>query len=179
MVQYFFKYFFFFLKKKASPLLTCSRELIRINVSGFSLFCSRRICFCSLGFPRNLQSPNSKNVFLQEVIRVEEFLKDPWGVRVSREGTVQVPVPRVAPVPAGDGGGGGDAVEEEALVSAQAKRLALQRKAAAAMVAAEDYARKVESGDIAVIFLHLTLCICLGICLFASARYTISFVSEF
>ncbi|XP_021280478.1 uncharacterized protein LOC110413824 isoform X2 [Herrania umbratica] len=113
----------------------------------------RRICFCSLGFPRNLQSPNSKNGFLQEVIRVEEFLKDPWGVRVSREGTVQVPVPKVAPVPAGDGGGGGcggDAAEEAASVSAQAKRLALQRKAAAAMVAAEDYARRVESGDIAV-----------------------------
>ncbi|OMP04927.1 Zinc finger, PHD-type [Corchorus capsularis] len=112
----------------------------------------RRICFCSLGFPRNIQSPNSKNGFLQEVIRVEEFLKDPWGVRVSREGTVQVPVPKVAPVPAGDGGvgGGGDAVEEAASASSQAKRLALQRKAAAAMVAAEDYARRVESGDIAV-----------------------------
>ncbi|XVF22939.1 hypothetical protein REPUB_Repub12eG0214100 [Reevesia pubescens] len=114
----------------------------------------RRICFCSLGFPRNLQSPNSKNGFLQEVIAVEDFLKDPWGVRVSREGTVQVPVPKVSPVPVGDGcggdGGGVDAVEEAASVSAQAKRLALQRKAAAAMVAAEDYARRVESGDIAV-----------------------------
>ncbi|XP_022756808.1 uncharacterized protein LOC111304502 isoform X2 [Durio zibethinus] len=112
----------------------------------------RRICFCSLGFPRNLHSPNSKNGFLQEVIRIEDFLKDPWGVRVSREGTVLVPVPKVAPVPAGDGGGGGGvgAVQEAASVSPQAKRLALQRKAAAAMVAAEDYARRVESGDIAV-----------------------------
>ncbi|KAL4342130.1 hypothetical protein GQ457_08G023880 [Hibiscus cannabinus] len=108
----------------------------------------RRICFCPLGFPRNLQSTHSKNGFLQEVIQLEGFLKDPWGVRVSREGTVQVPVPKVAPIPAGDGGGGGgaDTVDE----SAQAKRLALQRKAAAAMVAAEDYARRVESGDIAV-----------------------------
>ena len=86
------------------------------------------------------------------MIQVEEFLKDPWGVRVSREGIVQVPVPKVAPDPTGDGGGGGDAVEEAASVSALAKRLALQRKAAAAMVAAEDYARKVESGDIAVIY---------------------------
>ncbi|XP_022770091.1 uncharacterized protein LOC111313683 isoform X2 [Durio zibethinus] len=111
----------------------------------------QRICFCSLGFPRNLQSPNSKNGFLQEVIRLEEFLKDPWGVRVSREGTVQVPLPKVAPVPAGDvGGGAGDAVDEAASLSAQAKRLALQRKAAAAMVAAEHYARRVESGDIAI-----------------------------
>ncbi|KAE8677476.1 hypothetical protein F3Y22_tig00111506pilonHSYRG00081 [Hibiscus syriacus] len=108
----------------------------------------RRICFCSLGFPRNLQSTNSKKGFLQEVIQLEAFFKDPWGVRVAREGTVQVPVPKVAPIPAGDGGGGGgaDTVDE----SAQAKRLALQRKAAAAMVAAEDYARRVESGDITV-----------------------------
>ncbi|KAE8727469.1 Detected protein of confused Function [Hibiscus syriacus] len=105
-----------------------------------------RICFCSLGFPRNLQSTNSKKGFLQEVTQLEAFFKDPWGVRVAREGTVQVPVPKVAPVPAGDGGGGADTAEE----SAQAKRLALQGKAAAAMVAAEDYARRVESGDITV-----------------------------
>ncbi|KAK8614398.1 hypothetical protein V6N13_122756 [Hibiscus sabdariffa] len=112
------------------------------------LITCRRICFCSLGFPRNLHFTNSNNGFLQEVIQVEGFLKDPWGVRVSRQGTVQVPVPKVAPVPAGDGvgGGGADTLDE----SAQAKRLALQRKAAAAMVAAEDYARRVESGDVTV-----------------------------
>ncbi|XP_039002149.1 uncharacterized protein LOC120128550 [Hibiscus syriacus] len=106
----------------------------------------RRICFCSLGFPRNLLSTNSKKGFLQEVFQLEAFFKDPWGVRVAREGTVRVPVPKVAPIPAGDGGGGADTVEE----SAQAKRFALQRKAAAAMVAAEDYARRVELGDITV-----------------------------
>ncbi|GMJ01438.1 hypothetical protein like AT3G08020 [Hibiscus trionum] len=105
----------------------------------------RRICFCSLGFPRSLQSPGSENGFLREVNRVEEFLKDPRGFRVSREGTVQVRVPKVATVAAGDGGGAG-AVEESTSALAQAKRLALQRKAAA-----EDYARKVESGGVAVV----------------------------
>ncbi|XP_039034202.1 uncharacterized protein LOC120170310 isoform X1 [Hibiscus syriacus] len=109
----------------------------------------RRICFCSIGFPRSLQSPGSENGFFQEAIRIEEFLKDPWGVRVSREGTVQVPVPKLAPATAGDGGGAG-AVEESASVLAQTRRLALQRKAAATMAAAEDYAGKVESGDVAV-----------------------------
>ncbi|GAV86067.1 hypothetical protein CFOL_v3_29500 [Cephalotus follicularis] len=116
----------------------------------------RRICYCSLGFHSNL----SKNHFLQEVDRIEEFLKDPWGIRVLREATVQVSVPRVAPVivpppppPAVLVVADGDAVEEAAavsLVSTQAKRVALQKKAAAAMVAAEDFARKFESGDNAV-----------------------------
>ncbi|TYI13116.1 hypothetical protein ES332_A08G036200v1 [Gossypium tomentosum] len=106
----------------------------------------RRICFCSLGFPRNLHSPDSKHDFLQELIRVEAFLKDPLGVSVSPERTVQVRVPKVTPVPAGDGGDGVDAVEDSASVlAAQSKRLVLQRKAAA-----EVYARKVEPGDIAV-----------------------------
>ncbi|XP_039002984.1 uncharacterized protein LOC120129586 isoform X2 [Hibiscus syriacus] len=110
----------------------------------------RRICFCSLGFPQSLQSPGSVNGFLQEAIRVEEFLKDPWGVRVSREGTVQVPVPKLAPVAAGDGEGAA-AVEKSASVLAQTRWLALQRKAAATMVAAaEDYSGKVESGYVAV-----------------------------
>ncbi|KAE8701622.1 germination-related protein [Hibiscus syriacus] len=108
----------------------------------------RPICFCSLGFPPKLQSTSSKHGFLHEVIQVEGFLKDPWGVRVSRERTVQVPVPKVAPVPSGDGGGGGGA--DSVYESAQAKRPALPRKAAAAMVAAEDYARRVELGDILV-----------------------------
>lgn len=104
---------------------------------------------------------------------VEEFLKDPLGIRVRDEekgvATVQVKVPKVAPpptpppplplpsslaqsvvVPAV-----GDVVvvdDEAAAASAQAKRAALQRKAAAAMVAAEDYARRFESGDLMVRF---------------------------
>lgn len=53
---------------------------------------------------------------------------------------------------AGAGGAGADGAADDALaaVSAQAKRAALQKKAAAAMVAAEDYARRFESGDVAV-----------------------------
>ncbi|KAJ9158794.1 hypothetical protein P3X46_024341 [Hevea brasiliensis] len=125
----------------------------------------RRICFCSLGFPRDLHSEKSKAEFLLQVSTIEEFLKDPLGIRDSKEvSTVQVLVPKVEPVPAvpalpfgvvaagdgggGGGGGGGDDLGEEA--SVQSKRVALQKKAAAAMVAAEDYARRFESGDMAV-----------------------------
>lgn len=96
--------------------------------------------------------------------KVEDFLNDPWGIRV-RDGekgttaTVQVAVPRIAPPPPPPPlplvPPPGDAVDEEAAAaaaaaaaSAQAKRAALQRKAAAAMVAAEDYARRFESGDL-------------------------------
>lgn len=132
----------------------------------------RRICFCSLGFPRGLESAKAKNEFLEGVSRIEEFLRDPWGIRVREKGeeeggggggwndTVQVVVPKVIPPPPPplpppvvDGGigigGGGNVVDEvAAAASAQSKRVALQKKAAAAMVAAEDYARRFESGDL-------------------------------
>lgn len=97
------------------------------------------------------------------VHKVEDFLKDPWGIRVNKDGkgtTVQVWVPKVAPPPppvlqpvgvVGEAFGGADGVDEmTAAMSAQTKRIALQRKAAAAMIAAEDYARRFESGNLVV-----------------------------
>lgn len=116
----------------------------------------KRICFCTLGFPRSVQSSKARNDFVHDVVLVEEFLKDPLGrFRVSKEeSTVQVLVPEVPqpPPPAVaivDGAGLDAAEEAAAAVSAQTKRVALQRKAAAAMVAAEDYARRFESGYVA------------------------------
>ena len=134
-----------------------SKKLSRSKFSHLSLCaCSRRICFCSLGFPQDLQSEKAKNEFLDEVARVEEFFKDPWLLRVRDEGTVQVAVPKVVPPPpppvAGECGGGcGD--PDELSLSAMTKRVALQRKAAVASMAAEDYARRFESGDFTVRFL--------------------------
>ncbi|KAK2637037.1 hypothetical protein Ddye_031829 [Dipteronia dyeriana] len=129
----------------------------------------KRICFCTLGFPRSAQDTKARSGFLDEVVLVEEFVRDPWRkARVSKgidHDTVQVAVPEVVLPPpppavvvvvAADGGGGGccggatDAAEAAAAANAQTKRVVLQRKAAAAMVAAEDYARRFESGDIAV-----------------------------
>lgn len=102
-----------------------------------------------------MQSEKAKNEYLEEIARVSEFLKDPNLVRVRDSGgTVQVKVPKVvAPPPvavvpavAGDGG------EAEELLSAQTKRAAMQRKAAAASMEAEDYARRFETGDLVVRF---------------------------
>ncbi|KAF9675574.1 hypothetical protein SADUNF_Sadunf09G0046300 [Salix dunnii] len=118
----------------------------------------RRICFCSLGFPRDLHFTKSKADFLFDVASIDEFLKDPLGIRVSREGTVLVSVPKVLPVPVtvppthtlsvvsarGRGGDGG--VVEEA-VSAQTKRVAIQEQAAATKASPEYFAKKVESGN--------------------------------
>ncbi|CAN4080557.1 unnamed protein product [Withania somnifera] len=70
----------------------------------------------------------------------------------ARQGaTIQVKVPKivVAPppqVPVGDGGAGGEGEESAAIASAQSKRVALQKKAAAASMVAEDFARRFESG---------------------------------
>ncbi|KAL9241317.1 hypothetical protein vseg_015442 [Gypsophila vaccaria] len=121
----------------------------------------KRICFCSLGFPTKL----NKTAFVAEIDRIEEFLKDPWLFRVKDGATVQVPVPKLAPPPppppsavvnvdSDDAAAAAAAVaaaaaaaaaaEEE--LSAQTKRAALQKKAAVASLAAEDFARRFESG---------------------------------
>ncbi|XP_054792178.1 uncharacterized protein LOC129297866 isoform X2 [Prosopis cineraria] len=117
----------------------------------------RRICFCSLGFPRALHTSKAKHEFLDDVARIDEFLKDPLGIRApERERTVQIAVPKVVPPPpppqrqlqstaAADGVPVIDEVDEA--VSTKAKRVALQRKGAAAMIAAEEYARQFESAD--------------------------------
>lgn len=151
-----------YLRVSCSAFLLHSHSLFFYSVCVCVFFGSRRICFCPLGFPKSLGTAKAKDGFLEEVRRVEEFLRDPWGFRVSEEkGTVQVPVPRVVQPPpppphqqplvpvVADG----VADDEAALaMSAQNKRAALQRRAAAAMVAAEDYARRFESGDLAVRF---------------------------
>ncbi|RWR77741.1 PHD finger family protein isoform 2 [Cinnamomum micranthum f. kanehirae] len=107
----------------------------------------RRICFCELGFPKELQSEKGRSEFLEEISRVEEFLIDPWSIRARETATVQVKVPRIAapppPPPAVDGIAAGDG--DEAL-SAQTKRALLQRKAVEASQAAEDFARRFENG---------------------------------
>ncbi|KAL2939909.1 Histone-lysine N-methyltransferase 2B [Bienertia sinuspersici] len=112
----------------------------------------KRICFCALGFAKS--NVRSSDLF-GEISRIEDFLKDPWIIRVKEGATIQVPVPKVAPPPPpptlsglDDGGGcvGGDDVAAEELLSAQTKRVALQKKAAVASMAAEDFARRFESG---------------------------------
>ncbi|RAL48874.1 hypothetical protein DM860_001194 [Cuscuta australis] len=115
---------------------------------------SRKICHCSLGFSGGLWSGKRKDEFLQDVAMVEEFLKDPWLVRARENATIQVRVPRLAVAQpsqqllAGDSGGGRDAEEAAAEMSAQTKRVSLQKKAAAASSVAEDFARRFESGNL-------------------------------
>lgn len=64
------------------------------------------------------------------------------------DGTIQVAVPKVVPPPPEAVPVSGDVLDESA--SMKAKRVALQRKGAAAMIAAEEYARRFESGDVVV-----------------------------
>ncbi|KAH7661756.1 Histone-lysine N-methyltransferase protein [Dioscorea alata] len=115
----------------------------------------RRICKCELG---NAGLGVGEG-FLEEVVRVEEFLKDPWVVRVGRGGgdgrdvgTVQVLVPKVVaapplPVPVAAEDGGEDGAV--GATSVLARRAAMQRQAVAASMAAEDYVRRLEAGGAA------------------------------
>ena len=73
---------------------------------------------------------------------MEDSLIDPWGS--SEVVTVQVRAPKVRKDSIGDGGVDEAAAAEEA--SAQRKRVSLQRQAAVFVEAAEDYARRFESG---------------------------------
>ncbi|XP_059311581.1 uncharacterized protein LOC132063154 [Lycium ferocissimum] len=104
----------------------------------------RRICYCSLGLPKG------KNEFLEDVVRVEEFLKDPWLLKAREGATIQVKVPKIVVVaqPPQVQLADGDGEEAAAIASAQTKRVALQKKAAAASVVAEDFARRFESGHV-------------------------------
>ncbi|OIW05550.1 hypothetical protein TanjilG_23336 [Lupinus angustifolius] len=104
----------------------------------------RRICFCALGFPTSLHN----NAFLNHVTALRQFLAADTPTNID---TVQVAVPKVLPPPPPppnlppDGAPPcADALDESA--SMKAKRVALQRKGAAAMLAAEEFARQLESG---------------------------------
>ncbi|MCI09198.1 hypothetical protein A2U01_0030281, partial [Trifolium medium] len=97
-------------------------------------------------FPRSLHGTNNPTSgFLEDVTVLGDFLSDN---KRKEDGTIQVVVPKVVPpppeiVPVS----GGDVLNDES-ASMKAKRVALQRKGAAAMIAAEEYARKFESGDL-------------------------------
>ncbi|KAL8171488.1 hypothetical protein V2J09_023292 [Rumex salicifolius] len=115
-----------------------------------------RICSCALGFRPNLRSDDAKNDFSLEISKLQEFLTDPWFSRVTAGGTVQIPVPKVTPPPpppvvhanVADSAVASAQAGAEELLSAQTKRAALQRRAAVASMAAEDFARRFESGDL-------------------------------
>lgn len=92
---------------------------------------------------------------MAEVAKLEEFVKDPRLLRARESTTVQVVVPKVvvapvapvvpvAPVAVVDG------KDAEELLSAQNKRAAMQKKAAAESLVAEDYARRMETGEVEV-----------------------------
>ncbi|KAE9593494.1 putative histone-lysine N-methyltransferase chromatin regulator PHD family [Lupinus albus] len=101
----------------------------------------RRICFCALGFPTSLHN----NAFLNHLTALRQFLAADTPTHIA---TVQVTVPKILPSPLGVPPCA-DVFDESA--SMKAKRVALQRKGAAAMLAAEEFARQLESsgGDVA------------------------------
>lgn len=114
------------------------------------MFCSKRICYCTLGF-----GGVKRDEFCDEIARLEEFIRDPWLLRACEDATVQVLVPKVVvappPVPVREAVVVKEAAavdrEAEELASAQNKRAAMQKKAAEASLVAEDYARRMEIGD--------------------------------
>lgn len=116
---------------------------------GFCVVCSRRVCFCAVGFPRKLQSEKGRSEFLKEVDAIEGFLNDPWLIKAREDATVQVAVPKVAVSAAARLRLGGEEAAVSA-ASAQVKRIELQKQGAAASIAGEDCSGKFGSGDLVV-----------------------------
>ncbi|RZC77507.1 hypothetical protein C5167_001681 [Papaver somniferum] len=131
---------------------------------GCAITC-RNICFCKLGFTKNLKKEKERDTFLDGIIKVEELFKDPsWSIRVGDKETIQVSVPKVVkPIQTstilvvanktaidgsndvyGCGGSGGD----DELLSIQKKQASLQRKADVSSLAAEDFVRRFETGNL-------------------------------
>ncbi|KAJ0435368.1 putative [histone H3]-lysine(4) N-trimethyltransferase chromatin regulator PHD family [Helianthus annuus] len=117
----------------------------------------RRICNCKLGFPPELRTEKAQAEFLEAAARVEAIFNN-RSLIYGKSETVEVLVPKVVVMPppamASQPIGSpdvvvvdGDVAEE---LSVQSKRFVMQKKAAAASVVAEDYARRFESGDVAV-----------------------------
>uniref|UniRef100_A0A7N0VFM1 Uncharacterized protein n=1 Tax=Kalanchoe fedtschenkoi TaxID=63787 RepID=A0A7N0VFM1_KALFE len=110
----------------------------------------KKICFCDLGLPRALPTPHSRHAFLHDVFRLYSLLPHPFPAPHPRHHTtLQVPVPKILkpPTPPPPVLPPSDADEAAFLLSAQTKRVALQREAAVASLAAEDYASRFESGQ--------------------------------
>ncbi|KAG2329266.1 hypothetical protein Bca52824_000446 [Brassica carinata] len=94
----------------------------------------RKICDCLLGFPRNLHGKEAKDSFLSEIHSLQRLLPDPWDARVSKEGTVQIHVPKLPlsdtgpPHVAARDAGVDDSVEEVA-VSRQGRHTVVLKRA--------------------------------------------------
>ncbi|EPS66318.1 hypothetical protein M569_08470, partial [Genlisea aurea] len=65
----------------------------------FLSFCSRKICFCSMGFTGRLRTQEGMKEFMQEVAMIEQFLNDPWSIKSRDNATIRVLVPKVAVSP--------------------------------------------------------------------------------
>jgi hypothetical protein len=168
----------FLVELKRSPSLSLFLALsLALTLTLF--FHSRRICYCELGFthkPGFHQEISKLEVFLQDPWTLRPAVD-------STTTTIQVEVPRLEPsqlvgtpgsplfeepepisdgirdevVGGGVGGGsiGGHNNKEESAwaQSVRAKRAELQRQAAEASVAAEDYVRRLEAGAAAMVIL--------------------------
>ncbi|KAF8099766.1 hypothetical protein N665_0237s0021 [Sinapis alba] len=115
----------------------------------------RKICDCLLGFPRNLHGKEAKDSFLNEIHSLHHLLPHPWDARVSKEGTVQIHVPKLAlsdtgpPHVAARDVGVDDSVKEVAAVSVsrQGRHTVVLKKAVENHSASDDFEVAVNDGD--------------------------------
>ncbi|KAF3492634.1 hypothetical protein DY000_02055888 [Brassica cretica] len=82
----------------------------------------RKICDCLFGFPRGLHGKEAKDLFLDEIHSLQHLLPDPWDAGASKEGTVQIHVPKLAPSDTGRDAGVDDSVKEVVAASSVSRK---------------------------------------------------------
>lgn len=118
---------------------------------------SRKICDCLFGFPRSLHGKEAKDLFLDEIHSLQHLLPDPWDAGASKEGTVQIHVPKLAPSDAGVD----DSVKEVVAASSVSR---LGRHTVVLKKAVENHAEHSASDDFEVRFCAFPELVCLFVC---------------
>ncbi|CAN7060603.1 unnamed protein product [Brassica oleracea var. botrytis] len=118
----------------------------------------RKICDCLFGFPRSLHGKEAKDLFLDEIHSLQHLLPDPWDAGASKEGTVQIHVPKLAPSDAGRDAGVDDSVKEVVAASSVSR---LGRHTVVLKKAVENHAEHSASDDFEVRFCAFPELVCL------------------
>lgn len=111
-----------------------------------------------LGFPRSLHGKEAKDLFLDEIHSLQHLWPDPWDAGASKEGTVQIHVPKLPPSDTGRDAVVDDSVKEVVVASSISRK---GRHTVVLKKAVENHAEHSASDDFEVRFCAFPELVCL------------------